>query len=119
PARDRNYEFWGDQTFFGENPPQAAVISWLMKRSANDVQLKVTDAAGKEVREIGGPTLANSAKAGMQSACWDLRVQPAPAVAGGRQGAGAGGGGAGGGRGGQTASPFGAGCNAGGGFGAF
>ena len=23
PARDRNYEFWGDQTFFGENPPQA------------------------------------------------------------------------------------------------
>ena len=24
PARDRNYEFWGDQTFFGENPPQAA-----------------------------------------------------------------------------------------------
>jgi photosystem II stability/assembly factor-like uncharacterized protein len=26
PARDRNYEFWGDQTFFGENPPQAAVV---------------------------------------------------------------------------------------------
>jgi len=23
PARDRNYEFWGDQTFYGENPPQA------------------------------------------------------------------------------------------------
>ena len=22
PARDRNYEFWGDQTFFGENPPR-------------------------------------------------------------------------------------------------
>ena len=29
PARDRNYEFWGDQMFFGENPPQAAVISWF------------------------------------------------------------------------------------------
>src|SRR4029079_19500557 len=27
PARDRNYEFWGDQTFYGENPPAAAVIS--------------------------------------------------------------------------------------------
>src|SRR5207237_1184774 len=25
PARDRNYEFWGDQTFYGENPPTAAV----------------------------------------------------------------------------------------------
>ena len=32
PARDRNYEFWGDQTFYGENPPQAAVITWLLKR---------------------------------------------------------------------------------------
>ena len=31
PARDRNYEFWGDQTFFGENPPQAAVISWYSR----------------------------------------------------------------------------------------
>src|SRR5262249_59151786 len=29
PARDRNYEFCGDQTFYGENPPQAAVLSWL------------------------------------------------------------------------------------------
>jgi photosystem II stability/assembly factor-like uncharacterized protein len=115
PARDRNYEFWGDQTFFGENPPQAAVISWFMKRPANEVKLKITDAAGKDVREIAGATLANSNKAGMQSACWDLRVQPAPAVAaggGGRQG--------GGGRGGQTVSPFGAGCNTGGGgFGGF
>ena len=31
PARDRNYEFWGDQTFYGENPPQAAVIAWTLK----------------------------------------------------------------------------------------
>jgi hypothetical protein len=130
PARDRNYEFWGDQTFFGENPPQAAVISWFMKRQANEVKLKIADAAGREVREISGQPLANSGKAGMQSACWDLRVQPAPLAAGtgfgGRQGggggggagaAGAGGGAGGGGRGGQTPSPFGAGCNTGGGFG--
>ena len=145
PARDRNYEFWGDQTFFGENPPLAAVISWFMKRQGSEVKLKITDAAGKEVREIAGATLANSAKPGMQSACWDLRVQPvtlpAGAGGGGRQGgggaggaaagdaaaggaaAGAGGGaaGGGGGRGGQqTPSPFGAGCNlGGGGFGGF
>jgi hypothetical protein len=97
PVRDRNYEFWGDQTFFGENPPQAAVISWLMKHQANEVKLKITDAGGREIREISGQTLANSAKAGMQSACWDLRVQPAPLAAGGggfggRQGGGAGGG---------------------------
>ncbi len=78
PARDRNYEFWGDQTFFGENPPQAAVISWFLKAPASDVKLKLTDAAGREVREISGPVLANSNKAGIQSACWDLRVQPTP-----------------------------------------
>jgi photosystem II stability/assembly factor-like uncharacterized protein len=79
PARDRNYEFWGDQTFFGENPPQVAVISWLNKKQVGDVKLTIADAAGRVVREISGPVLANSNKAGMQSACWDLRVQPAPA----------------------------------------
>jgi photosystem II stability/assembly factor-like uncharacterized protein len=127
PVRDRNYEFWGDQTFFGENPPQAAVISWFMKKQAGDVKLKVADAAGREVREISGTALANSGKPGMQSACWDLRVQPVPAPTSagagfaGRQGAAGAGGGGGGGRGGQqTQSPFGAGCGTGGGgFGGF
>jgi hypothetical protein len=124
PARDRNYEFWGDQTFFGENPPQAAVISWMLKKDAGDVKLKITDATGREIREISGPVLANSNKAGIQSACWDLRVQPAPtpAFAGRGQGGGRGGGeqqgggrqgGAGGG--GQQQNPFGAGCGGGGG----
>jgi photosystem II stability/assembly factor-like uncharacterized protein len=79
PARDRNYEFWGDQTFFGENPPGAAIVSWLNKKQVGDVKLKITDAAGREVREISGTPLANSNKAGIQSACWDLRVQPNPA----------------------------------------
>src|SRR5206468_9173410 len=79
PARDRNYEFWGDQTFYGENPPQAALISWLNKKQVGDVKLKITDAAGREVREISGPVLANRNKPGIQTACWDLRVQPAPA----------------------------------------
>ncbi len=78
PARDRNYEFWGDQTFFGENPPQAAVLSWFNKKQVGDVKLKITDAAGREVREISGQVLANSNKPGIQSACWDLRVQPVP-----------------------------------------
>ena len=118
PVRDRNYEFWGDQTFFGENPPQAAVVSWLLKTQANEVTLKITDAAGRDVREISGPLLANSNKVGIQSACWDLRVQPAPVAAGAAAGVGGGRQGGGGGRGGpQTPNPFGAGC--GGGFGGF
>ena len=56
-------------------------ISWLLKKQAGEVKLKITDAAGREVREISGPVLANSNKAGIQSACWDLRVQPVPAPA--------------------------------------
>ncbi len=123
PARDRTYEFWGDQTCFGENPPQAAVISWLLKKDAGTVALKIADSAGREVREISGPVLANYNKAGINSACWDLRVQPAPQPAGrGNQGQGRGGQGQGEGQGGpgggqQQRNPFGAGCGGGGGFG--
>jgi hypothetical protein len=129
PARDRNYEFWGDQTFFGQNPPQAAVITWLLKRQVEKVALRITDATGKEIREISGQVLASSNKAGIQAACWDLRVQPLAgpqitATPGGRgEGqaggqAGAAGAGRGGGPGGAQANPFGAGCGTpGGGFG--
>src|SRR5262249_50483420 len=126
PARDRNYEFWGDQTFFGENPPEAAVISWYLPRDVGDVKLKIADAAGREVREIAGPALARSNKAGIQTACWDLRVPPAPPLPS-AAGRGTGGGaqagtGAGTGQP-QTHSQFGAGCvstaaGAGPGFGA-
>jgi photosystem II stability/assembly factor-like uncharacterized protein len=124
PVRDRNYEFWGDQVFYGENPPQAAVITWLLKRDVGEVKLRVTDATGHEVRDISGQVLANVNKAGIQSACWDLRVQPAPAAAVGVGRGGRGGEEQSGGRQGAEGSTqqnqgraFGAGCNVGGGFG--
>jgi photosystem II stability/assembly factor-like uncharacterized protein len=123
PARDRNYEFWGDQTFYGENPPQAAVMTWLLKKPATEIALRISDAAGRQVREISGTVLANATKAGINSACWDLRVQPAPAAAaagrGGDQAGRAGGaaeqGGRGAGQQNQAPNPFGAGCGGGGG----
>src|SRR5262249_45638706 len=130
PARDRNYEFWGDQTFLGENPPQAARVSWYLKRQVGEVRLRITDAAGQQVREIAGPALANSNRPGIQCACWDLRVQPGPtlsnAAGGGRGGRGSGaqsetqgasGRGGPGGPASQAVSPFGAGCGAPGGGG--
>src|SRR5262249_14195470 len=132
------YEFWGNQTFFGENPPQAGVIAYFVKSKPNDVKLKITDAAGHDVREISIPS--NAVKAGVNAACWDLRVQPvatpdtgargaAAAGRGGRGGrgaaapaettagqAGAGGPSTGSGQGNQPAAdPFGFGCAAGGG----
>ena len=128
PARDRNYEFWGDNAFFGENPPQAAVISWHLKKDVGSVSLKIADAAGREIRDISGDVLARSNKAGIQSACWDLRVAPVPnpdlGQGRGNQGGGGrqGGQGAPGGQQAQQQQPvrFGAGCTGGGGgFGAF
>ena len=128
PTRDRNYEFWGNQVFYGQNPPQAGVLSYFVKNKPSDVQLKIADATGREVRAISIP--ANAVRAGINSACWDLRVQPianpggargaggAPGAAGAGAGAaqGAAGAGAGGAQGAQP-DPFGFGCGGGGGFG--
>jgi photosystem II stability/assembly factor-like uncharacterized protein len=117
PVRDKNYEFWGNQVFLGENPPQAAIIAWYQKKPVTSLQLKVTDSSGREVRELSGATLAGVNRAGIQSACWDLRVQPLPALtAAGRGQAAEGRGGdqpgrqGGPGGGGPAQSPFGAGC---------
>jgi hypothetical protein len=80
--------------------------------------LSVTDATGREVRDISGQVLAKSTGAGLQTACWDLRVQPLPAAPVGSGGTGQGG--QGGQPGGSSTSapvvnPFGAGCGTGGG----
>jgi hypothetical protein len=49
-----------------------------LKKDVGNVALRITDAAGRDVREISGNVLRNSNKAGIQAACWDLRVQPVP-----------------------------------------
>ena len=80
PARDRNYEFWGDQTFFGENPPGRGDHLVAEQEAGRRGEARRSPTRpGREVREISGTPLANSNKAGIQMACWDLRVQPNPA----------------------------------------
>lgn len=81
PARDRNYEFWGDQVFYGQNPPQAARLSWYQKAPASTVALRITDESGRQVREISGAMLTGANKAGLNTACWDMRLQPVPSAA--------------------------------------
>ena len=128
---DQNDEFWGHQTFVGENPPTDAVIQFFIKKPVNDLRFKITDVTGREVRELILPAGRNVA--GIGTICWDMRVQPLPAIApagggGGAPGgaAGAPGGGAaapgraggGGGGGGQAGAPGGGrGGGAGGGIG--
>jgi hypothetical protein len=71
---DRNDEFWGHQFWLGENPPTQAVIQMYFKKAQTDVRLKITDAAGKAVRDLAVP--ANRATTGIQTICWDMRVDP-------------------------------------------
>jgi hypothetical protein len=71
---DRNDEFWGHQFWVGENPSTQAVIQMYFKKAQTDVRLKITDAAGKTVRDLAVP--ANRSTTGIQSVCWDMRVDP-------------------------------------------
>jgi len=102
---DRNDEFWGHQLFIGENPPTDAVIQFNLKRTVPNLAVRITDAAGRTVREM--PVPANRNQPGIQTVCWDQRVQPiAPAETpqappGGGRGAPGGGRGAPGGAGGR------------------
>jgi hypothetical protein len=107
---DRNDEFWGHQFFSGENPPADAVIQFSLKRAVGNLQLKIADAAGREIRMLDVP--ANRNQPGLQAVCWDMRVQPiempslgggggAAEAAGRRGGGGGAGGGQAAGRGGQ------------------
>jgi photosystem II stability/assembly factor-like uncharacterized protein len=100
---DRNDEFWGHQFFVGENPPTDAVIPFSLKRTVPDLRIRISDGSGV-VRTLEVPDSRNVA--GIQTVCWDQRVEPLPTLggppAGGRGGAG-GGGGRGGGRGGPPA----------------
>lgn len=94
---DRNDEFWGHQFFTGENPPTDAVIQFNLKRTVPDLKVRIADGSGT-VRMLDVPASKNVA--GIQTVCWDQRVEPlpaaGPAAAAGRGGAGGGGGGRGG-----------------------
>jgi hypothetical protein len=90
---DRNEGFWGHQFFTGENPPTEAVMQLHFKKPVANPMLRISDARGALVRELPIPATKNVA--GIQTVCWDQRVEPirdgnAPAApaAGGRGGAG-------------------------------
>ncbi len=98
---DRNDEFWGHQFFTGENPPTETVLQLHLKKAVTNPMLRISDASGAVVRELPVPAAKNVA--GIQTVCWDQRVEPigdAPPVGGAPAGrAPAGGGGFGGARG--------------------
>lgn len=86
---DRNDEFWGHQTFIGENPPVEAVIAFLVKTPPQSLAVRITS-GNRVIREIAVPAAKN--RAGIQTVCWDQRVAP---ITGAAAGGGFGGGGGG------------------------
>jgi len=91
---DRNDEFWGHQFWAGENPPTDAVIQLLLKQPIPDLKVRISDGT-RTVRTLDVPTAKNVA--GIQTVCWDHRVDPLPTLGAAPAGGGGGGGRAGGG----------------------
>ena len=104
--------YWGDISnmahffFTGENPAEGAAFTYHLSQPAQQVRLTVTNAAGRTIRELSGPTASGA----LHRVHWDLRFPPA--AGGGRGGGGGGGGmdeeggGGGGGRAGSVALPI-------------
>ena len=86
--------------FVGQNPPQGAHIFYSLSGGARDVSLKITDLAGKTLRELEA-----SNDSGLHRVAWDMR-RPAPQRrAGAQRGRRGGGGRRFGGRRGPTVAP--------------
>lgn len=90
---DRNDEFWGHQFFTGENPPTETVMFVYLSTPVTNPMLRIADEKGTVVRELPFP--ANRKDAGIQTLCWDQRIEPIrplPTTPGGGAGGGGGGG---------------------------
>jgi photosystem II stability/assembly factor-like uncharacterized protein len=104
PANDRTRDFEGDMQFLGKNPEVAASFNYFLKTPAKSLSLVVKDSSGKVARELSGDALKGKTDAGVNTALWDLRVEPLPQPRVQQQGPGGGGGG--GGAGGGLNGPF-------------
>lgn len=73
PILARQQEFNGDDEFVGANPPEAAVISYWLKRRHifGDLKLEIYDAEGRLVSTVPG-----SQRAGLNRVAWPMRLPP-------------------------------------------
>jgi hypothetical protein len=88
-----DYSYRGQDFYAGENPPDGAIIDYSLGKSAAQVKITITNAAGRVVRTLSGP-----AEPGVvHRVVWNLRHEPPPSGGGfGFQGGGEGSGGGGG-----------------------
>ncbi len=66
-------QFWfGHGEFFAPNPPEGAVVTYVLPHALpNGVPITISDASGKTIRTLQGPS-----QAGLNRVCWDLRESP-------------------------------------------
>jgi photosystem II stability/assembly factor-like uncharacterized protein len=77
-ADDRERVFEGNQIWLGQNPPFGARIPYHLGAKADSVSLVIKDAAGAAVRTLRGNATKEGVAAGVNTAVWDLRVEPLP-----------------------------------------
>ena len=78
-ADDRERGFEGNMIWLGQNPPFGARIPYHLGAKADSVALVVKDAGGTTVRTLRGDATKGGLGQGVNSAVWDLRVEPIPA----------------------------------------
>lgn len=75
------WQYWEDKSYrgqdywAGENPPEGAVIDYMLGRPAPSATITVADADGAVVRTLSGPAQPGR----IQRVTWDLRHEPLPA----------------------------------------
>jgi hypothetical protein len=85
-----DYSYRGQDFFTGENPPDGAIIDYSQSKDVSDVQITITNAAGRVVRTLSGPGGAGV----VHRVLWNLRHEPPPSggaltpAAGGEEGGG-------------------------------
>jgi hypothetical protein len=76
-AEDQQY--WGEQRFWGENPPLGATLNYYLATPAQRVDIRIANAMDQAVRVLTSAGDGLRTGAGINRARWDLRYAPHPA----------------------------------------
>ena len=74
------FDFSGDEEFLGQNPPEAAAITYYLKKRhmIGDLKLEVYDSAGKLISTVPG-----GKRKGINRVYWPMRLNAAQGAGGG------------------------------------